>query len=652
MTVHAPVAAEAPASRQPIAVLDPAVVEQIAAGEVIDRPASVVKELVENAIDAGATRITIELEQGGLRLIRVVDDGCGMTAEQARLSLQRYATSKLCEVADLDRIATLGFRGEGLPSVAAVSRLTLTTRPSRALAGVEIAVEAGRVISQQPAGCAAGTAVAMRELFFNTPARRKFMRSTATETGHVQELIAWLACAFPAVAFALLHEGRRLLELPPVAGRAQRAQGLAAARGQPPLVGRAERGGVVVEALLQPLEAARSTGRALVLLVNQRVVRDRTLLQAALGGCGSALAHGRFPAGVIHLEVDPQRVDVNVHPQKREVRFAEPQAVRAAVVAAVAQAVGGAAARGSVAASEGAAADRAPPAAVRVYGLRATEPLPGDGAACSAAAFGSSRAAEAQRRFWGASEAGAAHEGDYGLGAALARVVPTGPAPMGPALMGPAPAGPAPTACRAIGWTADGLLVAQWDGRLVLVDEQAGWCAVVLSALRQALAAGDLAGAALSPPPVIRLDARGAAALAARRQRLRQLGFELEPLDHSAWLLRTRPAAVALADASWEAILLALAGGWVARPTVQLGSAGADAALVDEVALALAWAVARTRAAPGWRPRLAEALGRAGAESLQWSTAPPWPTARGRAARPMALALELDALRALLSADP
>ncbi|MBK6849718.1 MAG: DNA mismatch repair endonuclease MutL [Proteobacteria bacterium] len=647
----APADTQVPPERPPIAVLDPAVVEQIAAGEVIDRPASVVKELVENAIDAGATRITVELEQGGLRLIRVVDDGCGMTADQARLSLQRHATSKLCRVADLEQLATLGFRGEGLPSVAAVSRLTLTTRSAPALVGVAIEVEAGRLVKQEPAGCAAGTAVAVGELFFNTPARRKFLRSSATEAGHVQELIAWLACAFPEVGFTLLHEGRRVLELPAVAGRSQRAQTLAAARGQAPLVGRATRPGVVVEALLQPLAQARSSGRALVLLVNRRVVRDRALLHGALAGCGAQLPHGRFPAGVIYVEVDTQRVDVNVHPQKREVRFAEPQQVRAAVVAAVAQAVGaqavgaqavGAQAVGAQAVGElaprpsGAALDPTAPPAVRVYGLRSSASATGAGASATSGWDGSSRAAEAQRRFWGASASPQPETGDFGLGAALARVVPAAP-----------PAEP----CRAIGFSAEGLLVAGWGRRLVLIDEQAGWAAVVLAALRSALAAGQVAPLALSPPPVLALDARAAAALAARRDGLQRLGFELEPFDHAAWLLRTRPAAAELDGTALTEVFAVLARRWGDRAAVASAGDASSAELADEVLLAVAWAVARTRCDARWRPQLPAALGRCGAEALQWWAPPPWPAARGRAVRPTALAIELDSLRALLRAE-
>lgn len=628
-----------PAARPPIAVLDPAVVEQIAAGEVIDRPASVVKELVENALDAGATRITIELQQGGLRLIRVVDDGCGMTADQARLSLERHATSKLTRVADLDRLATLGFRGEGLPSVAAVSRLSLTTRSAAARVGVAIQVEAGRVLSEQPAGCAAGTAIAASELFFNIPARRKFLRSTATEAGHVQELIAWLACAFPEVGFTLLHEGRRVLDLPAVAGRSQRAQGLAAARGQPPLVGRASRSGVAVEAVLQPLEHARSSGRALLLLVNRRVVRDRALLQGALAGCGSRLPSGRFPAGVIYLEVDAGRVDVNVHPQKREVRFAEPQQVRAAVVAAVAQAVGGGPSPEPGASLEAVASAPAPslPPAARIYGLRAADGA-GSSPPRSAAAFdGPARAAEAQRRFWSASGPRHDDERDFGLGAALACVVPEA-APV--------------VRCQPLGWTGEGLLVAQWGERLVVIDEETGWCAVVLEALRREQTVGPALSRALAPPVVIALDSRAAEALAARRSALQALGFELEPFDAGAWLLRRRPAAAETEGPTLAAVVALLARRWAARTSADASAAGVATELCDEVLLAVAWAIARTRRGASWRPQLAAALERCGAEALQWWAPSPGPSLRPRGGRPTAMGIELAAFRAQARAEP
>jgi DNA mismatch repair protein MutL len=298
---------------------------QIAAGEVVERPASVAKELIENAVDARATRIRIDVEGGGVGLIRVSDDGTGMTAGDAELALERHATSKIATLADLGRIQSYGFRGEALPSIASVSRFTLRTRRRIEDAGIEVLVEGGSASIVKPCGLAPGTTVEVRDLFFNVPARRKFLRSLATESAHVTEVAEAAALASPQRTLLLAREGRIVREWLRVESREARVTAafadevLASCRG--------ERGPLRVEAFLSRPERARAAASALTLLVNGRVVRDRALARAVAQAYGSVLDPMRYPLGAVYLDIDPALVDVNVHPQKAEVRFSDGRAV-------------------------------------------------------------------------------------------------------------------------------------------------------------------------------------------------------------------------------------------------------------------------------------------------------------------------------------
>ncbi|HVV85753.1 MAG TPA: DNA mismatch repair endonuclease MutL, partial [Kofleriaceae bacterium] len=322
-----------------IAILPDHVVDQIAAGEVVERPASVVKELVENALDAGARTISIEVDGGGRRLVRVVDDGHGMTAADARLALARHATSKLRSVDDLAGIATMGFRGEALPSIASVSRLTLTTRGRASEAAVRIVVDGGRVVSEEPCAAPVGTTIAVADLLHNVPARLKFLRGEATEASHVTETVERLALAHPEVGFRLRHAGRVALEIAPSAGPA-RVRTLLGGR----LADRVhevslQEGGVVVHAYLAAPELAQTTSRGVQLFAGRRWIRDRTLLQAVTMGYGELVPRGRYPVAIVFVDVPGGEIDVNVHPQKLEVRFSDASAVAAAVRHAVRQGV-------------------------------------------------------------------------------------------------------------------------------------------------------------------------------------------------------------------------------------------------------------------------------------------------------------------------
>jgi DNA mismatch repair protein MutL len=308
---------------QNIQILPEALCNQIAAGEVVERPASVVKELVENALDAGAGCIRVEVEKGGKRLIRVTDDGCGMGREDAFLCLERHATSKVRSEQDLFRLRTLGFRGEALPSIAGVSRLTLRTRTADHLAGWEIQADGGTIRRTGEVGTPAGTSIEVRNLFFNTPARRKFLRRDETELGHVGDVMTRLALGHPGVRFRFAHDDRVLWEVNRQTALRERAAellGRAAVRDMVPLdVTGGD--GLRLHGLVSRPNLSRSGNSGMYTFINGRFIRDRVVQHALAEGYRHLLARGRYPVVVLFLELDPAQVDVNVHPTKHEVRF-------------------------------------------------------------------------------------------------------------------------------------------------------------------------------------------------------------------------------------------------------------------------------------------------------------------------------------------
>lgn len=302
-----------------VRLLDENLVDQIAAGEVIERPANLVKELVENAIDAGARAITVAVEDGGRALVRVVDDGVGMSREDAALCVERHATSKIETFDDLVRVSTLGFRGEALPSIGSVSRMTITTRPKAASEGTRVVIEGGTRTALAPVGCPPGTTVEVEDLFFNVPARRKFLRARQTETSRIFEICQRMALGRPELRLVVTSDGRpsrKYLPSRSLAERAYQVFGEVALREI-----HAERDGVVLDAALAPAELARRGARHLFLLVNGRPVVDRRLSRAVAFSYGDGLAPGHYPRGVVSLRIRPEDVDVNAHPQKTEVRF-------------------------------------------------------------------------------------------------------------------------------------------------------------------------------------------------------------------------------------------------------------------------------------------------------------------------------------------
>ena len=368
-----------------IRLLSEQVANQIAAGEVVERPASVVKELVENSIDAGASRITVEIAAGGRSLIRITDDGTGMNRDDALLCLERHATSKIQSADDLAHIATMGFRGEAIPSIASVSRFSLTTRErdTDSPEGTQVLINGGKITEVKAAGSAPGTTIEVRQLFFNVPARRKFLRTDETEAAHIQHYLTLAALAHPGIGFTFIRDGRTLWQLPAIRseGSSIRAadEGSAAARPNPPDEGflpalrerwrallppetrllavdfsgelgavrdpeaeapatdHAPRITVRVRGLIGAPGVSRSTREDQHLFVNRRPIEHRGLNLALVEGYHTALMKGRFPVGCLFLEIDPALVDVNIHPAKREVKFHDERGVRRNVAEAVRQ---------------------------------------------------------------------------------------------------------------------------------------------------------------------------------------------------------------------------------------------------------------------------------------------------------------------------
>ncbi len=320
-----------------IRVLPDVVASQVAAGEVVERPASVIKELMENSLDAGARSLEVEVRGAGTALLRVTDDGAGMDREDALLALERHATSKIASAADLAAVQTMGFRGEALPSMASVSEFTLRTRPADAAEGTEAVVHGGKLVGVREAGCAVGTTIEVKSLFFNVPARRKFLRSAATETAHLDRAVETVALAFPGVALHYLRDGRTVHRLPGAATLAARVGDLWGAEERAALLEmpEVEAGGIRVSGLVSRPGATRADRGRQFFFVNGRAVENVFLSTGVREAYRQMLEPGRHPALVLHLVMDPRAVDCNVHPAKREVRFRQGGTVRDAVRGAV-----------------------------------------------------------------------------------------------------------------------------------------------------------------------------------------------------------------------------------------------------------------------------------------------------------------------------
>src|SRR5215471_8051632 len=320
-----------------IRLLPETVASQVAAGEVIERPASVIKELVENSIDAGARKIDIFIRRGGVSYVRVIDDGCGMDRDDALLSLERHATSKIRSVADLEAVGTLGFRGEALPSIASVSRFRLTSRESNAVAGTEIIVNGGKIDVVRDGGEAPGTQVEVRSLFYNVPARRKFLRSENTESRNIEHQLHLQAIGHSQIAFTFARDDRLVFQLPTSTTLSDRIRDLYGNQLLDQLLPLNDSSStqIRISGLIGQAGLSRQTRAQQLVFVNGRAIESPLITAAVREGYHTALMKGQYPVTFLFLELDPGAVDVNVHPAKREVRFRDPNAIREAIVLSI-----------------------------------------------------------------------------------------------------------------------------------------------------------------------------------------------------------------------------------------------------------------------------------------------------------------------------
>jgi DNA mismatch repair protein MutL len=511
-----------------IARLPEDVANQIAAGEVVERPASVVKELVENAIDAGATRVQVDVEGGGVGLIRVVDDGSGMGREDAELSLERHATSKIEQASDLCCVTTLGFRGEALPSIASVSRFVLVTREPASDEGTRILVEGGRRIDLSAAGAPAGTMIEVRDLFYNVPARRKFLKTAATEMSHVSDAIARVALARPSIAFTLTSEGRTILEVARSTekdprGRVGRILGSGVADHLYSIEDDGETHAIAVRGFVSSPELSERTARGLWTFINGRYVRDRTIQHAIQDAYRTLLERGRQPVVVLAIEMDPARVDVNVHPQKTEVRFVESGEVHRAVSGAlhrtlVAQPWLRRAAAPAVEEGVRRYVVRSEPGEVTGFAehrLRVEDAL--RALARSAPAVSSARTNDGTEPRIGTGAETRAGSGKFGGLEPVGQVLAT-------------------------------YLVCQGPDRMLIIDQHAAHERIAFERMRKQARARAVEAQPLLVPLSIELDPARSAAAHDAKERLAEIGIEIEPFGGQTWLVKSRPSAIGQAN--------------------------------------------------------------------------------------------------------
>jgi DNA mismatch repair protein MutL len=503
---------------------------QIAAGEVVERPASVIKELVENAVDAGATRVTITVESGGKRLIRVDDDGEGMEPDDARLSVERHATSKIRHADDLERIGTLGFRGEELPSIASVSRFTMRTRTAAHTEGTEIQIEGGGAATAAAVGCPVGTSIEVRDLFFNLPARRKFLKTDAAEMAQVTRIVTQLALCYASVGITLANAGRKTIEYPPVASLRDRIFQIYGDR--PDLVA-VERsyGEVRVHGFVAALAAEGPVRGPQHVFVNRRAVKDRTITHAIIDAYSQASIKERSPEVHLLIEMPLDAVDVNVHPTKAEVRFRDQSFIHQVVRRAVADAVG--------AASAPAFGHQSP--LLLQEPQPATAPLP----ASYPTTFPSRWQASADLSFAGSvAEAREALYGAFPAGVTAEAAVEAAPVSAEKTLM-------------PLGQFRDTFIVAVDDEGIAIIDQHVAHERILFERITERLTSGRLESQRLLEPLLVELSASGRQALLAHAADLDRLGFEIEDFGGESLRLTACPAL--LPRDEWQRAVRALA---------------------------------------------------------------------------------------------
>lgn len=514
-----------------IRLLPPTLVNQIAAGEVVERPASAIKELVENALDAGAGRVDVVVAEGGQALISVTDDGCGMGPEQLDLAVERHATSKLPDD-DLVHIRHLGFRGEALPSIGSVARLTLTSRPKGADSAWALSVEGGIKGQPVPAAHPPGTRVEVRDLFFATPARLKFLKAPRTELSHAVDVLERLAMAHPQVAFSLADGTRSVLKL--AAHKGEKAQALLSRLGA--IIGRdfqdnaveldAERDGVRLTGWAGLPTFNKGTSAYQYLFVNGRPVKDRLVIGAVKGAYQDVLSHDRHPVVALFVDLPADAVDVNVHPAKSEVRFREAGLVRGLIVSAI---------RHALAAAGHRTASTVSSAAMGALGAAAQRPA-------SSFQWQPSAPRPSQGQIW---QSMAAQAPLTGLAESLPGLHLPPQAPMGE------PSAPEMTeyplgAARA--QLHDTYIVAETRDGMVIVDQHAAHERLVLERMREAMAQGGVKTQALLLPEVVELGEAGAARVAEAAEILAQIGLVVEGFGAGAVVVRETPAILGECD--------------------------------------------------------------------------------------------------------
>jgi DNA mismatch repair protein MutL len=525
---------------------------QIAAGEVVERPASVIKELVENSLDAGARRIAIAVELGGKKLIRVEDDGEGMEPEDARLAIERHATSKIRRSDDLARIATLGFRGEALPSIASVSHFILRSRARGAASGTEIRVNGGTVASVTETGMPEGTSVDVADIFYNLPARRKFLKSDGAESAQVSRIVTQLALCYPEVGFTLTSSGRKVLQTPPVATLRDRLYQLYGDRSD--LVDlRREIGDVTLVGYIAALAEQGPTRGPQNVFINRRIVRDRTIAHAIIDAYSVASIKERSPEVHLFLEMPPDSVDVNVHPTKAEVRFRDQSFIHELVRRALGDALG-----------RGPAPELQLSSPLAAGSRPATLPLPHAYSAVfpsrwiTAAPTGAARIAPtSDNEIAPTNVSGLAPTGD-------APVAPTGEANIAPTnVSGLAPTGASGIApanikpLMPLGQFRDTFIIAVDEDGIAIIDQHVAHERVLFERITERLTKGRLESQRLLEPMLVEMSAGGRQALAGHAARLDLLGFEVEEFGGDSLRVVAFPAL--LTREHCEAALRALA---------------------------------------------------------------------------------------------
>ena len=498
-----------------ISVLPENLSNKIAAGEVIERPASVVKELVENALDAGATRIIVEVEEGGLSLIQVSDNGTGMSHEDARLAIERHATSKISTDEDLFAISTLGFRGEALPSIAAVSHFAMITRDSASDSGAEIRVEGGKIKSVSEVGAPQGTMISVSQLFFNTPARKKFLKATSTEMSHIGDTVARMALGHPEVQFRLIHNDKVVKSWAFASQHLDRVVDVLGRDSEQDLHAiESNRNRIVVSGWVSSPRTTRRTSKGIYVFVNGRYVRDRTIQHAVFEGFAQRLVKGQFPMAVVFIRVPFDEVDVNVHPTKNEVRFVNAHHVHAAVKGAIAQTLY------EVDRLDWIPADR-PPGQVSEKLPQVREPL---------ATF--------------AQASGEGPEDDFGFRISDFGIKNRGqqPAAGGRGQQEPMFDRKGFSALRVVGQLHNTYIVCESDTGLVLIDQHAAHERIFFEKLKQNQGDRPSAAQKLLVPETLELNFREAEILEQTLADLKSLGLEIEPFGHNTFVIKAVPA--------------------------------------------------------------------------------------------------------------